>query len=197
MISKELIRDALSYSDYKTLLTKLLAQGKTTGSHQDEEFLNYAKINLQRMNRLEKTILLSKDILRILPNIKSSYTWLMITEGWCGDAAQTIPVIAEVAKECSSIELKLILRDEHPEIMDLYLTKGSRSIPILICQEKESLKEVFVWGPRPSELQQQVMDLLATGGTKTEKGLLAQTWYNADKAKTLQEELSELLKKLA
>lgn len=197
MITEQLLANAFSYKNYISLLQNLLQQGKTTGPNQSAEFINYAKINLQRMKRLEKTASLSEEIIQRASQIHSSYIWLVITEGWCGDAAQNLPVIQAIAQLCPGIDLKLILRDEHPEIIDLYLTKGSRSIPKLICLDKKTLNEIFVWGPRPKELQDIVTDLLAKGGTSQEKGLLVQQWYNADKTKSLQEEFLILMQKLA
>jgi Thioredoxin len=201
MITAELITKAMNYSDYKHLLEELLVQGKTTGANQSEEFVDYGKLNLQRMRRLEKTTHLSAALKQKLSNIKASYVWLVITEGWCGDASQNIPVFNIVSKECPHIELKLILRDEHLDVMDLYLTNGSRSIPKLICMKKDTsssngLKEVFVWGPRPQALQEIVVALKKDGVSLADKGIITQNWYNADKTLSLQEELIKLVHNL-
>lgn len=197
MITDQLLSNAYTYKSYINLLQGLLQEGKTTGPNQSPEFINYAKINLQRMKRLEKTVSLSEEFQQAASQIRSSYVWLAITEGWCGDAAQNLPIIHSIAELCPSIELKLILRDEHPEIMNLYLTKGSRAIPKLICLDKKTLNEIFVWGPRPNELQIMVTEFLAQGGTAQEKGMLVQQWYNQDKTKSLQKELLILMQKLA
>jgi hypothetical protein len=196
MITEHLLAKTLSYAEYKKLLTDLLVAGKTTGSNQSEEYINYAKINLQRMNRLEKTSEISEELKSQSSRSQSNYYWLVLTEGWCGDAAQNLPVFHLIANLSPTIELKLLLRDEHLEIMDLYLTNGSRSIPKLICLEKSTLKELFVWGPRPAELQKLVLELLAQQVSKEEKSLRVQKWYNNDKTQTLQLELLQLLKLL-
>jgi hypothetical protein len=196
MITEHLLAKTLSYAEYKKLLTDLLVAGKTTGSNQSEEYINYAKINLQRMNRLEKTSEISEELKSQSSRLQSNYYWLVLTEGWCGDAAQNLPVFHLIANLSPTIELKLLLRDEHLEIMDLYLTNGSRSIPKLICLEKTTLKELFVWGPRPAELQKLVLELLAQQVSKEEKSLRVQKWYNNDKTQTLQLELLQLLKLL-
>ena len=201
MISTELITGAMNYSDYKRLLEDLLAQGKTTGTNQSEELFNYGKINLQRMHRLQKTTHLSATLKQELLNIKASYVWLVITEGWCGDASQNIPVFNLVCQECRNIELKLILRDEHLDIMDEYLTSGSRSIPKLICLKKDAaspsgLKEIFVWGPRPAALQEIVVKLKKDDVSLADKGIITQNWYNADKTMSLQDELLKLVHNL-
>jgi len=196
MIDQKLISESWVYTDYIFLLEKLLSEGKTTGLNQSEEFLNYAKINLQRMRRIEKTSVISEELKNSLLGLKASYVLLVITEGWCGDAAQNIPILHLLEKMNSKLQLRLLLRDEHLDLMDHYLTHGSRSIPKVICIEKESLKEVFVWGPRPKPLQNLVIDLLAKGVSKEEKGLLTQNWYNADKTKSLQKELNSLFQSI-
>ena len=53
---------------------------------------------------------------------------LVIAEDWCGDAANTIPVLAKWAEQVEGLELRIIPRDEHPQVMDRYLTDGSRSL---------------------------------------------------------------------
>ncbi len=81
---------------------------------------------------------------------------LVIVEDWCGDASNTVPVLARLGDEADCLEMRVIRRDEHPAVMDRYLTNGSRSIPIVIVLS-EHFEELGHWGPRPSELQQWVM----------------------------------------
>lgn len=196
MITHQLLAQTQSYNEYRALLEKLLSQNKTTGTHQSEEFLNYAKLNLQRMHRLEKTTVLTEHLRSMLSKLRKSYVFLVLTEGWCGDAAQNLPVFHVMEQASPFIELKLLLRDEHLDLMDQYLTNGSRSIPKLICLEKESLQEQFVWGPRPAELQKRVLELLAQHVSKEEKGLIVQKWYAQDKTQSVQRELLEHLNTL-
>jgi len=195
MLFKEILGSAMSYQQYKNLLEDLLAHGKTTGQDQSAEYINYAKINLQRMRRLEKTIGLNEELRDGLSGISRHYTWLIITEGWCGDAAQNIPLFYCIEKEFKNIELKFILRDENPGIMDLYLTNGSRSIPKLICVD-DNLNELFVWGPRPEGLQEIIMLMKKENRPREEKGLVTQNWYNADKTRSLQLEILKLVRNL-
>lgn len=193
MILESYIAKAMSAAQYHNLLNDLMAMGKTTGHNQSELYLGYAKINLQRMLRLEKTTELSEELKATVALIKKTYTWLIVTEGWCGDAAQNIPVFEKIEQAFPLIELRFVLRDEHPELMELYLTNGSRSIPKLICVDKETGVEIFTWGPRPAELQNLVMELKTQGVTTEEKGLQIQKWYNTDKTLSLQKEFIRLI----
>lgn len=195
------ISKSINYAEYCNLLETLMANGKTTGHDQSESYINYAKLNLARMRRLNKTVILTEDIKNELQKITKKYIWLVITEGWCGDAAQNIPVFYYIEKENPNIELRLILRDENLELMDRYLTNGGRSIPKLICLEKDSTAstgyiEKFVWGPRPVAVQNLTQQLLQQNVTKDEKSLAIQHWYNNDKTLTLQNEFLQLIKTL-
>jgi hypothetical protein len=198
MITKELLAQAMSYAEYEKLLEDLLAHGKTTGPNQSEEYVGYAKINLQRMHRIKKTITLTPELRDALSGLKESYIWLIITEGWCGDASQNLPIFNVIENGFPAIELKLILRDEHPDIMNLYLTNSTRSIPKLICLQKntETITEIFNWGPRPLALQDIVLNLKSRGVSKAEKGLIVQQWYNADKTLSAQKEILNLVRDL-
>lgn len=193
MITRDHTDRSMSYAQYRQLLQELLAQGKTTGSNQSEMYVNYGKMNVQRMARLHKTATLVPGLAAALAKIERPYIWLVLTEGWCGDAAQNLPTMSLVAEACPFIELRLLLRDENPHLMDQYLTNSGRSIPKLICVEKESLKEVFTWGPRPEAAQELMLGLQAASATHEEKALAIQKWYNADKTLSLQDEMLQLV----
>lgn len=194
MMTQQLISTAMSYEQYIQLLETLLKEGKTTGPLQNDEYLNYGKVNLQRMHRLHKTLVLSPELTQAMAGLKEDYIWLVITEGWCGDASQNLPYLHALSKLNAHVQLRLILRDEHTEVIDRYLTNGARAIPKLICLKQADLKEQFVWGPRPALLQDMVMELKKKNVSKEEKGLTTQKWYNSDAGKELQLELLKLVK---
>lgn len=107
---------------------------------------------------------------------------LVIAEDWCGDASNTVPIIAKLADQAPGLELRVIMRDQNPEVMDQYLTNGARSIPIVIALD-ESFNEIGHWGPRPTELQAWVM---ANRGTVPKAELYPQVrkWYARDRGET-------------
>jgi hypothetical protein len=97
--NEKIYRKINDYAEYIKLIDDLLLDGKTTGENQSEMMFNYGKLNRQRMNRLEKTIRLGDSLKEKLRGVKRKMIWLVITEGWCGDAAQNIPVIEKIAAE--------------------------------------------------------------------------------------------------
>ncbi|MCE3226260.1 MAG: thioredoxin family protein [Bacteroidetes bacterium] len=193
MIPQTSVDKAMSYTEYRLLIDSLLEQNKTTGTDQSDDMIHYAKLNQQRMQRHEKNIVISDELKSTISSINKKIIFLVLTEGWCGDAAQNVPLFHFIEKHSSNIELKLLLRDENLDIMNQYLTDGSKSIPKLICLEKDSLKELFVWGPRPAPCQQLMLNLKANNASKKERGEAVHLWYARDKTQTLQKEITELL----
>ena len=184
---------ALSYTEYRNLVSGLLAEGKSTGPNQSDDLLNYSKLNDKRMKRLDKTVKLTKETLAKIKDVKEPQTWLVLTEGWCGDAAQNIPVINKIAEENPNINFKLVLRDENLELMDAFLTNGGRSIPKLIALNKEN-EVINTWGPRPTTATKMVVDYKEKHGSldadfKTD----LQVWYNKNKGENTQEDIVSML----
>lgn len=124
-------------------------EGKSTGSVQSDDLLHYSKLNETRMNRLEKTIVVSAEIEERLKLLKKQYIWLVISEGWCGDAAQLLPVMHKMEVLTDHIDFKIVFRDENEALMNKFLTNGGKSIPKLIVLDKETLDVLADWGPRP------------------------------------------------
>ncbi|WP_299011150.1 thioredoxin family protein [uncultured Tenacibaculum sp.] len=192
-IIEESLERALSYTEYRNLVSTLLTEGKSTGPNQSEDLLNYSKLNDKRMKRLDKTIQLTEETIAKIKDVKEPQTWLVLTEGWCGDAAQNIPVIHKIAAENPNINFKLVLRDENLELMDAFLTNGGRSIPKLIALNEE--KEVInTWGPRPTIATQMVADYKAKNGSlDAEFKENLQVWYNKNKGENTQEDIISML----
>lgn len=200
-ITREIIEKAWTYDDYRAKVDELFAQGKTTGDNHSDAMMNYTKLNIFRMKRLDKTTRLTEKSITQIQKQNRKITWLVITEAWCGDAAQIIPVLNKLAKENDNIDLRLILRDENLEIMDQFLTNGTRSIPIVIVLDSENLEVLNSWGPRPAEVQNMVMEAKSNAINNPENSQEiwdeakknAQIWYTKDKSKTIQEEILEML----
>jgi thioredoxin-like negative regulator of GroEL len=184
-----------SYAEYRKLIVDLLQEDKVTGIEQSEDLLNYSALNETRMHRLDKTIAIIDENIVLLQSIKNNYIWLVLSEGWCGDAAQILPVLNKMALASSGkIELKIVLRDENEELMNLFLTNGSKSVPKLIVLEKASLNVEANWGPRPLGAVHLIQDYKEKHGRidETVKTDL-QLWYLHDKGISAQNEIMNLM----
>ena len=190
---KSYIEKSMTYAEYIKLIDDLLIDGKTTGEVQSEAMFNYGKLNRQRMHRLEKTVKLNDSLKEKAGKIGRKMIWLIITEGWCGDAAQNIPTIEKIAAESKSIETRYVLRDENLELINAYLTNNARSIPKLIALDAETLQEIGTWGPRPQTAMNYYDEMKHQGLEKPQIMENLQRWYLQDKEKSLQSEFEVLL----
>lgn len=190
---KNYIDKSMAYAEYIVLIDELLAEGKTTGLNQSEAMFNYGKLNRQRMKRLGNTVELNKSLAEKARKVERKMIWLILTEGWCGDAAQNIPIIEKIAHENSNIETRYLLRDENLELMDKYLTNNARSIPKLIALDAETLAEIGTWGPRPQAAMDYFLEMRSGGMEKPQMMENLQRWYNLDKNQTIQTEFESLL----
>jgi len=195
LVNPSKINNSLSYENYKTLVFSYSENNKTSGDEQIPERVAATKLNAQRIKRLDKQIELNSEIKNELSRINKKWTWVVLIETWCGDGAQNIPVIAKIAQHNPNIELKIILRDENPEIMSAYLTNGSRSIPKLICFDSDTKEEIGSWGPRPEKIQQMVKEFKLTNPHCTHEELVKNIhlWYARDKGESTQKEFAALL----
>lgn len=189
------VEEAMDYQQYKALIDGLLKEGKTTGTiYSGPEILEYAKLNATRMSRLEKTVILTPAMQESLSRLTAHQTWLVLTEGWCGDAAQSVPIFNAIANATDKITLRLLLRDENPDLMQQYLYEGkSKSIPRLIAVNDE-MEELFVWGPRPATLQGLFVEMQEKKIPYAQVAEMLHTWYAKDRTISVQSELAALLR---
>ena len=187
-----------SYLEYRKLMADLLKEGKSTAVEQTEERTHYSELNETRMHRLDKTMKITEANSAKLKTLNKSYLWVVLTESWCGDAAQIVPILNKMVLEANQkIELKLVLRDENEDLMNYFLTNKSKAIPKLIIIDKATGSVVGDWGPRP----QGVIDLIES--YKEKFGVIDETaktelqlWYLHDKGVSTQNEIIQLLQHL-
>ena len=190
-------RQVYTYEAYRNLMADLVARGETTGPNQSEDFARYTKMNHVRMERLEKTTELSEALLERVQQIDENYTFVVLTEAWCGDAAQNIPIFQKIVEANPHFKIRLVLRDENLELMDQHLTNGGRAIPKILVIRDQTEEVLTDWGPRPATAQQMVMEYKAIPEDRRkpymEFVVEVQKWYNHDKTLETQQELVHLL----
>ena len=197
-INPTIIKNAMDYATYRQTIDTLMENGKTTGDNHSPAMIEYTRMNVVRMKRLDKTTKVLPEVAAELQAIKRPITLLVLTEAWCGDAAQILPVVEHMIAAVPTMTARYILRDEHLDIMDAFLTNGARSIPKYIFLDSETLQVLGTWGPRPADVQKMVMDSKAKMETLTDpderKAYMnevktdVQRWYAKDKTKGIQAE---------
>ena len=182
------------YLEYRKLVSDLLLENKSTGNEQSDDLTNYSTLNETRMNRLDKTMKITDENTLKLISLKKEYIWLVISEGWCGDAAQLLPVVNKMALESGKIDLRIVLRDENDDLMNLFLTNKSKSIPIVIIVDKQTGELMGHWGPRPKAAITLIQDYKKEFGVVDETAKTnLQLWYLHDKGLSTQKEIIDLM----
>lgn len=184
-----------SYLEYRKMVSDLLRDEKSTGNEQSPELTHYTTLNETRMNRLDKTMKILPEVAARLKQLKGEYIWLVISEGWCGDAAQLLPIFDKMATASEgAIDLKIVLRDENEEFMNLFLTNKARAIPKLVLINRETGSALAHWGPRPKGATDLIVNYKKEHGTldETAKADL-QLWYLHDKGQSTQSEIIDMM----
>lgn len=191
-------RAVYSYDEYVALAEALVADNKTTGTNHSPEYVDYTRISIQRMHRIFKTTEIDPALTAAISALKGSYHWLVLSEAWCGDVSQNLPVIAKAVEGHPQIRLETILRDENLDIMDQYLTNGGRGIPKLIVTNDATGEVVATWGPRPAGAQAIMNAYKQEQNPKPYSELVIdiQLWYSKDHTRSTQAELLALVKGL-
>ncbi len=194
-ITSALVDGGFTYPEFIEFTEQLVQENRTSGANQSEEYLGYTRLNLQRMGRWNKTSQVSEELAQLLHRVNRPQVWLLITEAWCGDGAQSIPHLAKLAALNPLITLKIVLRDEHQELMDAYLTNGNRSIPKLIAITADLLHELFIWGPKPKYLldRHAAFKENPEGLSYLEFKEQIHLWYAKNKQKDLETEIYPLI----
>ena len=195
-IIKKSLENSISYQQYRAFVEAHVVNGTNSGAEVTEALAEYTKLNHQRMKRLDKTMKLLPETETFLNQFDKNVSFLILTESWCGDAAQTMPMINKIAV-AAGVPFEVVLRDDNIELMDHFLTNDSRSIAKLLILDESKSKVLATWGPRPTNATQLVAK------EKAEKGLLSpefkqelQNWYNKDKGKDTEKDIMELLKQI-
>ncbi len=162
--------------------------------YQKESMYQYTSDNWIRFEKSLNSVALDKKLYNFLTNSEPQ-RWIVITEPWCADAAQMIPLFYALATAQPAIELEFYLRDENESLINQALTNGGKAIPkLLVLQQQNEI--AFAWGPRPKPAQELVLQMKEqqVKGTVFNQNLDA--WYENDRHQTAQIELYQLLKSI-
>lgn len=177
---------------YETYLQNMEGEVVTPPS---TAYAQYIPMNLHRTKRIAKTLQLTDALKTTLSSLTGRLNWLVISEHWCGDASQTLPLIHAIAEAADGkIDLRIVYRNENPELMEAHLTRDTKSIPKLI-QLNQHFEVTDTWGPRPAEAQRMVLALKSSPETAKTYTESLHKWYAVDKTLSTQAELLAMLDK--
>lgn len=196
IIAKALLK-SMSYMDYRILVDKAAMVKTNTGDKKNESLADYTILNNKRMKRWDKVLKVPQKIENKMKSISQDLLWLVITESWCGDAAHVLPVFNKLAELNAHIDLKVVLRDENPALINTFLTDGKASIPKLLIIDKKSGHIMHAYGPRPTEATVFINRFKAKYGHITPEFVEdLQHWYNTNKGVNVMEDMVKALEQL-
>ena len=188
--TQELLDKALTYAAYHESIVDTLS--KPPADEAAQKLRPYFEGNFEVMKKYRASARVSEKLKAVMQDARP-VTWLVLSEGWCGDAAFNVPLLAEIEKEFpGKVKLQILLRDSFPEVMEANLTDGGRSIPKMIVLDEE-LEVLDNWGPRPEQLQKRMKGWKDEGLGLKELIPKVHDWYNADETHSLQAELMTLV----
>ena len=185
----------MNYQQYQLLCEEIVASTDPQPPYNNPVYLHYAKLNVSRMNRWWKQLVLNETLVTTLKRFTSPQHWIMIAETWCGDAAPAIPFLVKLSEINPLFTYDIHLRDQEPFLINTYLTNGSKSIPKLIVRDHAG-NDLFTWGPRPAKAQVLVDELAKVNADLDTKATQLQNWYNQDMGQSMQAELLSLFEKI-
>jgi len=160
------------------------------------DFASYvavARKNVELWNGLYRTVRIDEEFLARTRALRGTWHLLALSEDWCGDAANALPLLQRLVEECPRLDLRILARDRNLDLMDAHLTGRSRSIPVVMALD-ENLEEHGWWGPRPSPLQRWVLsEGLAL--PKDERYKRQREWYARDRGRTTLDEVLGMLER--
>jgi hypothetical protein len=156
----------------------------------------YLPINAQRVKRIRRSLAskgLREDLKAAAKGVQAGSRMLVLNEFWCGDGAQILPVHEALEAEAAGkLEVRVLLRDQNVDVMDLFLTNGGRAIPKTVLLDA-GMNVLGTWGPRPEEAMALVRRIKADPAIAHTYSQEVHKWYTADKQQNIQAELAVLL----
>jgi thiol-disulfide isomerase/thioredoxin len=138
-VFNKLFEAGISYDEYSKRSDKLVDREK--GSW-DYSVKAVRKLSNDKIDHLNQTI-------RVL----------CITENWCPDCANGVPVIAKFAEMFSNWEFRVVPRDDFTEeVESFYSTAGRLKIPLIVFADEDG-DEILRWAERPLRSYQLIVML--------------------------------------
>jgi hypothetical protein len=184
--------EGLTYDAYTEAWEEKLKRSMAELSADERRYQHYARYNWERAEAVEQEYMASEELREVMNTIDTPQLWMVLTDDWCGDSAFSLPIIARAASLSDHVTLRILRRDDNLDIMDQYLTDGSRSVPKLVAFSEDG-DELFEWGPRPADAAALREGLIAEGAEGKDVVEPLITWYEDGGYEDVEEELIDRL----
>lgn len=159
------------------------------------ELLTRPKDNAALWDALFKKAAITPDIAARLCEVRGQFHLMALNEDWCGDSVNILPYVSRLADSHPGIELRILGRDDNPDLMSAHLTGTSKSIPVVIVFDEE-FNEIGWWGPRPNDLQAWVVDE-GLALPKPDRYRLIRAWYARDRGAAIASEILSIIERVS
>lgn len=185
--------EGMTAGQYEALMAEEATADPSGLDAEAAQKVEFTALNLHRSRRIVRNWRPGPELVSALQSLAGPQVWLAVTEPWCGDSAQCLPHFTVLAEMRADIELRVLLRDENPEVMDRFLTDGKRSIPVVAALDPDG-REIFRWGPRPAAAQAVFDQAKAEGKEKPDLLERLHLFYGRNRGQALEEELITLFR---
>jgi hypothetical protein len=178
----------LSLSEYENIISQVVDRKSTIVYAEDMH--PYIVKNNELDSFIQSNISINKKFFNAFQKSTISSVHL-ITEAWCLDACIILSLLRSIHIIKPEIDIKIYPRDKNEELMNLYLSNGSKSIPIIFALDA-SHKEIFRWGPR-SQKAKEILEPVKeeTYGVKSK---VLSDFYKKELTENIQLEWLDLIK---
>ena len=108
--------------------------------------------NRDRVEANERRVEIDPEDLAAFRSINGPVHVLALAEDWCGDVIANLPVLAALARESGTLDLRIFLRDQNKDLMQRYLNQGKfESIPVFAFFD-DQFNELGVFIERPASV---------------------------------------------
>lgn len=187
--------EAMTPQAYDAAMSDWVERQTHSGPEHKDKYAEYTRLNAARSRRVAKTYRMSEDMASLLDSGRwAGQHWVFITESWCGDAVQCLPLIRIWATRAGAT-LDIVLRDGKTHLIEDFLTRGGRSIPIWVAADAAG-RVLGQWGPRPETARRMVLDHREAPEPKppySEFAAQVQLWYARDRGKEIEREAMDML----
>jgi len=151
----------------------------------------YSKYNLERQEKVQREWEMSPSFESAVMSFEGPLQWAFITDDWCIDSAYSLPLLLKATQLREDVSLSILMKDENLDILDMFLTRGARSIPKLIAIEDDGSIR-YSWGPQPEEIRLIRKDLIDSGAEGRIVSGTTIDWYADDGWLEVEKELTGL-----
>jgi hypothetical protein len=129
-VSPERFAQGMTYAAYKAQMTR----------------------NQERFAANEQRVDIEPGDLAVFQRLPQPINTLVLAEDWCGDVIDNLPVLGKIAEASGKLNVRIFLRDQHPDVMDQFLNQGQyRSIPVFAFFD-DQFNQLGVFIERPASV---------------------------------------------